>query len=88
MKYSYYQRLKNMCDAKNSYLCIGLDFDLDKMKNKNVKNLVSLESFIKDVIDSTYDLCAAYKPNFAFFEKFLGNVLFFKKIVNTCLVAL
>ena len=32
MKYSYYQRLKNMCDAKNSYLCIGLDFDLDKMK--------------------------------------------------------
>ena len=70
MKYSYYQRLKNMCDAKNSYLCIGLDFDLDKMKNKNVKNLVSLESFIKDVIDSTYDLCAAYKPNFAFFEKY------------------
>ena len=70
MKYSYYQRLKNMCDAKNSYLCIGLDFDLDKMKNKNVKDLVSLESFIKDVIDSTYDLCAAYKPNFAFFEKY------------------
>ena len=70
MKYSYYQRLKNMCDAKNSYLCIGLDFDLDKMKNKNVKDLVSLESFIKDVIDSTYDLCTAYKPNFAFFEKY------------------
>ncbi len=70
MKYSYYQRLKNMCDAKNSHLCIGLDFDLDKMKNKNINDLDSLESFIKDVIDITYDLCSAYKPNFAFFEKY------------------
>ena len=35
----------------------------------NVKDLHSLESFIKDVIESTIDSCAAYKPNFAVYEK-------------------
>ena len=29
-----------------------------------------LESFIKDIIDSTIDICAVYKPNFAFYEKY------------------
>ena len=70
MKNSYYNRLGNICDAKSSHLCIGLDFDLDKMINPKVKDLKSLESFIKDVIDSTIDICSVYKPNFAFYEKY------------------
>ena len=32
-----------------------------------VKDLQSLNSFILEVIDSTIDICAAYKPNFAFY---------------------
>ena len=70
MKNSYYNRLGNICDTKNSHLCIGLDFDLDKMINPKVKDLKSLESFIKDIIDSTIDICSVYKPNFAFYEKY------------------
>ena len=70
MKNSYYNRLGNICDTKNSHLCIGLDFDLDKMINPKVKDLNSLESFIKDIIDSTLDICSVYKPNFAFYEKY------------------
>ena len=70
MKNNYYNRLDNICATKNSHLCIGLDFDLDKMKNPNIKDLDSLESFIKDVIDSTIDICSVYKPNFAFYEKY------------------
>ena len=73
MKNNYYNRLDNICTAKNSHLCIGLDFDLDKMKNPNVKDLDSLESFIKDIIDSTIDICSVYKPNFAFYEKYGPN---------------
>ena len=70
MKNNYYNRLSNTCNAKNSHLCIGLDFDLEKMINSKVKDLDSLESFIKDVIDSTIDICSVYKPNFAFYEKY------------------
>ena len=70
MKNNYYIRLKEMCSTKDSHLCIGLDFDLDKMKISSINNLNSLESFIKDVIDSTIDVCSVYKPNFAFYEKY------------------
>ena len=69
MEDNYYSRLEKMFNTKRSHLCIGLDFDLDKMIAPNVKDLHSLESFIKDVIESTIDSCAAYKPNFAFYEK-------------------
>tara|TARA_B100000029_G_scaffold349205_1_gene341543 strand:- start:982 stop:1788 length:807 start_codon:yes stop_codon:yes gene_type:complete len=70
MENSYYNRLNDICASKNSHLCIGLDFDLDKIKNPNIKDLNSLESFIKDIIDATIDNCSVYKPNFAFYEKY------------------
>ena len=70
MENNYYNRLKDISIKKNSRLCIGLDFDLDKMKIENVNDLNSLESFIKDTIDSTIDVCSVYKPNFAFYEKY------------------
>ena len=69
MENSYYNKLDAMCNTKHSHLCIGLDFDLDKMIAPNIKDLDSLESFIKDLIDATVDLCVAFKPNFAFYEK-------------------
>ena len=70
MQNNYYTRLNKMCVDKKSHLCIGLDFDLDKMVDSRIKDLGSLESFIKDVIDCTYDVCSVYKPNFAFYEKY------------------
>jgi len=70
MENNYYNRLKDISIEKNSRLCIGLDFDLDKMKIENVNDLNSLESFIKDTIDSTIDVCSVYKPNFAFYEQY------------------
>ena len=54
--------------AKKSYLCVGLDTDLDKIP----KHLLSAEDpifeFNKAIIDATRDLCVAYKPNLAFYE--------------------
>lgn len=49
--------------SKKSFLCIGLDTDLQKTP----KHLTIFE-FNKEIIDATHDLCIAYKPNFAFYE--------------------
>ncbi len=53
---------------KKSFLCIGLDVDLDKIP----KHLLQLDDpifeFNKAIIDATHDLCVSYKPNTAFYE--------------------
>ncbi len=53
---------------KQSFLCIGLDSDLNKIP----KHLLDLDDpvfeFNKRIIDATQDLCVAYKPNIAFYE--------------------
>lgn len=53
---------------KRSYLCIGLDTDINRIP----KHLLDLEDpvfeFNKQIIDATRDLCVAYKPNLAFYE--------------------
>ncbi len=54
--------------SKQSFLCIGLDTDLNKIP----KHLHSFDDpifeFNKRIIDATKDLCIAYKPNIAFYE--------------------
>jgi len=54
--------------TKKSFLCIGLDPDLERLP----KHLLELDDpifeFNKGIIDATKDLCVAYKPNFAFYE--------------------
>ena len=53
---------------KKSFLCIGLDTDLDKIP----KHLLEFEDpvfeFNKAIIEATHDLCVSYKPNTAFYE--------------------
>lgn len=53
---------------KQSYLCVGLDTDLEKIP----KHLLHLEDpvfeFNKQIIDATKEFCVAYKPNVAFYE--------------------
>ena len=53
---------------KQSFLCIGLDTDINKIP----KYLLDLEDpifeFNKQIIDATKDFAIAYKPNIAFYE--------------------
>ena len=53
---------------KRSFLCIGLDSDINKIP----KHLLDFEDpifeFNKQIINATKDLCVAYKPNIAFYE--------------------
>ena len=61
---------------KTSFLCIGLDTDIQKIpaflmedKEKGIFNFnKSNFNFNKAIIDATADLCVAYKPNLAFYE--------------------
>jgi len=55
---------------KESFLCIGLDTDLDKIPKELLKEEDPIFAFNKAVIDATHELCVAYKPNTAFYEAY------------------
>tara|TARA_R110000822_G_scaffold194275_5_gene332613 strand:- start:221 stop:1030 length:810 start_codon:yes stop_codon:yes gene_type:complete len=55
---------------KKSFLCIGLDVDLDKIPSHLLKEEDPIFSFNKAIIDATHHLCVAYKPNTAFYEAY------------------
>lgn len=54
--------------AKSSYLCVGLDTDIQKIPEHLKKADDPLFEFNKQIIDATIDYAVAYKPNIAFYE--------------------
>lgn len=64
------QQLIDQIRIKKSFLCIGLDVDLNKIP----QHLLVLEDpifeFNKAIIDATHDLIVSYKPNTAFYEAY------------------
>jgi orotidine-5'-phosphate decarboxylase len=55
---------------KKSFLCVGLDVDLDKIPEHLLKSEDPIFDFSKSIIDSTAPFAIAYKPNIAFFESY------------------
>ena len=55
---------------KKSFLCIGLDVDLNKIPSHLLQEEDPIFSFNKAIIDATHHLCVAYKPNTAFYEAY------------------
>jgi orotidine-5'-phosphate decarboxylase len=53
---------------KKSYLCIGLDTDINKIPKHLLKLEDPVYEFNKQIIEATADFCVAYKPNLAFYE--------------------
>jgi orotidine-5'-phosphate decarboxylase len=53
---------------KNSYLCVGLDTDLEKIPDHLRSEKDPIFEFNRQIIDATHDFCVAYKPNIAFYE--------------------
>lgn len=53
---------------KKTFLCVGLDPDLEKIPAHLLKLEDPVFEFNKAIIDATKDICVAYKPNFAFYE--------------------
>lgn len=54
--------------VKRSFLCIGLDSDLEKIPPSLLKAKDPVLEFNKRIIDSTHSYAVAYKPNTAFYE--------------------
>lgn len=54
--------------AKRSYLCVGLDTDIDKIPAHLRSHPDAIFEFNKAIIDATHDLCVSYKVNTAFYE--------------------
>jgi orotidine-5'-phosphate decarboxylase len=53
---------------KKSYLCIGLDTDIDKIPKHLLQSKNAIVDFNKAIIDATKDYCVSYKINTAFYE--------------------
>lgn len=62
------EELFHQIKTKNSYLCVGLDSDIDKLPKHLLKEPDPIFAFNQQIIDATIDYAVAYKPNLAFYE--------------------
>ena len=62
------QELFNNIKAKQSFLCVGLDTDINKIPSHLLDEEDPIYSFNTAIIDATAKYCVAYKPNTAFYE--------------------
>jgi len=58
---------------KQSYLCVGLDTDINKIPKHLLATPDPVFQFNKAIIDATRDLCVSYKINTAFYEVLGGK---------------
>jgi orotidine-5'-phosphate decarboxylase len=63
-------QLQEQIQTKKSFLCIGLDVDLNKIPPHLLETEDPIFEFNKAIIDATHDLCVSYKPNTAFYEAY------------------
>ena len=63
-KAQLFQQIRN----KSSYLCVGLDTDLNKIPRHLLDSEDPVFEFNKQIIDATHKYAVAYKPNIAFYE--------------------
>lgn len=64
------EHLISQIHQKKSFLCVGLDTDLDKIPQHLLKEEDPIFAFNKAIIDTTHTYCVAYKPNIAFYEAY------------------
>ncbi len=60
--------LLHIIKEKKSFLCVGLDADINKIPKHLLNEDDPIFAFNKQIIDATIDLTVAYKPNLAFYE--------------------
>ncbi|NVO21667.1 MAG: orotidine-5'-phosphate decarboxylase [Bacteroidetes bacterium] len=62
------QELFELIKRKKSFLCVGLDSDLQKIPKHLLGSDDPVFEFNRQVIDATIEYTVAYKPNLAFYE--------------------
>ena len=80
---TFYKKFQNITKVNNSFVCVGLDTDMHKLPKSvmNEKNPALI--FNKRIIDETYNHCACYKPNFAFYlAQGVGGIETLRETIN------
>lgn len=62
------EQLFEQIKQKQSYLCVGLDTDIQKIPQHLREFEDPIFEFNRQIIDATKDFAVAYKPNIAFYE--------------------
>ncbi len=60
--------LISLIKNKRSFLCVGLDSEIDKIPAHLLSEKDPVFEFNRQIIDATIDYTVAYKPNLAFYE--------------------
>ncbi len=75
--------LVSQIKSKKSFLCVGLDVDLNKIPQHLLKEEDPIFAFNKAIVDATAPYCVAYKPNLAFYEAYgIKGLIAFQKTVE------
>ncbi len=62
------EQLVHQIRKKKSFLCVGLDTDLDRIPKHLLGGEDPIFEFNRAIIEATQAHCVAYKPNLAFYE--------------------
>ena len=62
------KQLFDQIQKKKSFLCVGLDSDINKIPPHLLTAADPIFEFNKGIIDATHIHTVAYKPNLAFYE--------------------
>ncbi|MED9801549.1 MAG: orotidine-5'-phosphate decarboxylase [Prevotella sp.] len=77
------QQLIEQILKKKTFLCVGLDTDINKIPAHLRNEEDPIFAFNKAIIEATAPYCVAYKPNLAFYECYgLKGMKAFEKTVN------
>ena len=64
------QKLVAEIRRKKSFLCVGLDVDIDKIPKHLLEEDDPIFAFNKAIIDATQEYAVSFKPNIAFYEAY------------------
>ena len=62
------EELSKQIRKKGSFLCVGLDTDMDRIPEHLKKEKDPIFAFNRAIIEATHEYAVAYKPNIAFYE--------------------
>jgi len=65
---TFNENLNSLILKKKSYLCVGLDPDMEKIPEIMLKEKNPIKKFTEDIINASKDYAVAFKANLAFFE--------------------
>ena len=77
------QQLIEQIRVKKSFLCVGLDTDIEKIPEHLLTEEDPVFAFNQQIIDATAPYCVAYKPNLAFYESLgIKGMMAFERTIS------